>query len=72
MSYFYIILAILIGYYIGNRQQLKHDRTAIKKKITETYNNITTSKEIKKLPKREPKSEMAEILTKLQKKDAQN
>ena len=70
MAYISILLAFIIGYYIGNRRQLKQDTEHIKRKITEAYDSVINSKEIKIIAKKEPNGEIAEISAKLEKKDS--
>lgn len=60
-----IILAVLIGYYLGSRNQFKEDGRKIKKKITAF---LSRSPQIKVFSKTEPKSEIRKQLEELEAK----
>lgn len=66
MSNLFVIVAFIIGFYLGNYQRAREEARTIKKYIEK----ITADREIKVISKKEPKSEINEIIKVLEKNDA--
>ena len=70
MPYISIIIAFIIGYYFGNREQAREDIAKIKGVLSSLKDKITPADKIRILQKKEPKPREVEVIEGIDKNNA--